>query len=414
MGQTALAALKAFKHPNKVYHLDYPGHWDEVIEKEGASCGFGPHERDDVGLWISIMPISVDTERIAEDLQMLFQKSLPDTAAANLRKDPTLNHFGLVAEQIKEGEGGHYWILAGGDVVLFASSQVPAAEKDIWNPPFFKLMSSLQITRENELLMRKVANDIIAKLQAKHPDEKFEFEPGNQIRGERSVVYLSNVYREVKASPERQEKITSHFVDTLSRPDAADIGQEEWLDVQDIILPILKPIEYIRDEGPTKHMLTTEWLPGVIICYAIHNAKMFRFVTGWDVDRWGTTIEALHKLAIDNLADLEWPREMMGSRDPKSGGRVIVVDTGDSLASSRLLHPELHKMFSGPLGTPFWAGIPCRDTLVLYSDRKELKQRIGRKILKDHRASAYSITAESFMVTRDGIAPGIKKSNGKS
>jgi len=34
-----------------------------------------------------------------------------------------------------------------------------------------KLMSSVQITRENELLMRKVANDVMAKLKAKHPDD---------------------------------------------------------------------------------------------------------------------------------------------------------------------------------------------------------------------------------------------------
>jgi hypothetical protein len=56
------------------------------------------------------------------------------------------------------------------------------------------------------------------------------------------------------------------------------------------------------------------------------------------------------------------------------------------------------------LGSPFWAGIPCRDTLVLFSDRKALKQRIGRKLKKDHDASAYSITPRAFLVTRDGVA----------
>ena len=69
-----------------------------------------------------------------------------------------------------------------------------------------------------------------------------------------------------------------------------------------------------------------------------------------------------------------------------------MVDTDDGLASSRLLHPELYQIFSGPLGSPFWAGIPCRDTLVVYSDRRELKQRIGRRLRKDHDASAYAIT----------------------
>ena len=44
-----------------------------------------------------------------------------------------------------------------------------------------------------------------------------------------------------------------------------------------------------------------------------------------------------------------------GQRD---GGRVIVVATSDGLASSRLLHPVLHRVFSGALGSPFRAGIP--------------------------------------------------------
>jgi hypothetical protein len=88
---------------------------------------------------------------------------------------------------------------------------------------------------------------------------------------------------------------------------------------------------------------------------------------------------------------------------------VIVVDTEDSLASSRLLHPDLHHLFSGPLGSPFRAGIPCRNTLVLYSDRKVLKQRIGRRLKKDYSASAHPITPDSFLVTRDGIAPTLAK-----
>ena len=93
----------------------------------------------------------------------------------------------------------------------------------------------------------------------------------------------------------------------------------------------------------------------------------------------------------------------MGSRE-RDAGRVIVVDTDDGLASSRLLHPDLHKLFSSALGSTFWAGIPCRDRLVVYSDRRALKQRIGRRLVKDHDTSAYPISPRPFLVTRDGIA----------
>ena len=147
----------------------------------------------------------------------------------------------------------------------------------------------------------------------------------------------------------------------------------------------------------------------MVICYVIKTKKMFRFVTGWDVNRWGQTNEILHETAIANLVRLSWPKQMMGSRSAKGDGRLIIVDTGDNLESSRLLHPDLHKMFSGPLGSPFWAGIPSRDTLVLYSDRRELKQRIARRLKKDYNASAYQVTPRPFLVTHDGIAPGPTK-----
>ncbi len=88
----------------------------------------------------------------------------------------------------------------------------------------------------------------------------------------------------------------------------------------------------------------------------------------------------------------------------KNEGRVIIVDTDDSLAASRLLHPELHKLFSSALGSTFYAGIPCRNTLVLFSDRKALKARIGRRLRQDYKASPYPITPQAFLVTCDGIA----------
>src|SRR5438309_3301290 len=96
---------KKFVHPAEVYRLEYPGHWDQVIKDEGRSCGFGPHERDDVGLWISIMPVSLDTDRLADDLPQLMNQALPQFQAGNVRRDETLRHHGLKADMQKEGEG---------------------------------------------------------------------------------------------------------------------------------------------------------------------------------------------------------------------------------------------------------------------------------------------------------------------
>jgi uncharacterized protein YtpQ (UPF0354 family) len=400
----ALFPVKTFVHPHKVYKLEYPAHWDQLQQDEARTCGFGPHDRDNVGLWLSILPMSIDTDRLPEDLPRLMQDAMEKTEAGNMRQDETLRHYGLKADVLREGQGGHYWIVTGGDVILFASTQVPADERDVWNPQFERLMASLQITREDELFLRKVANEVLQLLKEKHPDQDFQFDEKG-IRGKNQHVFLGNLYREVRAAPQRKKEIIKNFVSGLSQSADWPMGYELLEEVRDNILPMLKPRDYIDPKSPTQHLQTTEWLTDVLICYVIKVKKFFRFVTGWDVNRWETTPEALHALALENLAKLPWPKELVGSRQ-HDGGRVIVVDTNDSLASSRILHPDLHRIFSGPLGNTFWAGIPDRNTLVVYSDRRSVKQRIARQLFKDYKKSAYPITPRPFLITRDGIAPG--------
>ena len=108
------------------------------------------------------------------------------------------------------------------------------------------------------------------------------------------MVYLSNLLREVQAAPARRDKIINHFVDTLSQPAAAEFGSEVWDEVRTASCPCSSHATISRRKGPTQHFVVTDWLADVFICYAIRSKNMFRFVTGWDVNRWGQTNEILH------------------------------------------------------------------------------------------------------------------------
>src|SRR5260370_35548435 len=132
------------------------------------------------------MPMSLDPEKIAEHLPTIVDQVLPKHEIANSRRDPTLRHIGIVSDMTKAGEGGHYWLLAGGDVVLFASTQVPVAEREEWNRPFQKIMSSLQITRDDELLMGRVASDVLTQLPERLPEQGLEYK-SNKIHGKDRV-----------------------------------------------------------------------------------------------------------------------------------------------------------------------------------------------------------------------------------
>jgi uncharacterized protein YtpQ (UPF0354 family) len=394
---------KKFVHPGGVYGLEYPEHWDHLEKDEARSCGFGPHERDDVGLWISIMPVSVDSERLVDELPKILSQVLPNMEGDNIRRDPSLRHYGVKADVQKEGEGGHYWLIAGGDVVLFASSELPVAERDAWNPTFERLMSSLEITRDEELALRKLSIEVLEMLRKRHPEQEFKADEQG-IRGRNRVVFLSNLFREVRAAPGRRTQIIEHFVTSLGQSMDLSLGYETWEDAQARMLPLLKPRSYLDSGSAARNSLINELLDDVVICYALKSNDIYRFVTTADAERWETDAQAVHQVAIDNLCRLSWPERLEGSRE-RDGSRVIIVATGDGLASSRILHPDLHRLCSGPLGSPFRAGIPDRDTLVVYSDRRKLRQRIERQLRKDHRTSGYPITPRPFLVTPDGIAP---------
>src|SRR4051794_22209513 len=121
------------------------------------------------------MPVSVDTDRLAEELPRMLGQVIPAGAqGGNVRRDPTLRHHGVKADVQREGEKGHYWVIAGGDVVLFASSDVPAAERHVWNPIFERLLATLEITREDELALRQLTDEVLVLLRQRHPGEQFQ------------------------------------------------------------------------------------------------------------------------------------------------------------------------------------------------------------------------------------------------
>ena len=399
----SITELKTFVHPKKAYELEFPAHWEHRVQDDGRACGFGPYERDNVGLWISVMPASIDSDRLAEEMPRMFEETMFKANAENVRPDPTLHDHAWKADIKGDDEGGHYWIIAGGDLILFASTQVPVDERETWNPIFDQVMTSLEITRENEHLMRKVADEVMTRLREVRPEQEYEFDEKG-IRGRDHAVYLDNVFREVRLAPERRQEIIEQFVQGIVSSADALAVEDDWDAVAARVLPVLKPVEYIKGEGPTKSLHTADWLPGVVICYVINAEKSFRFITGWDLDRWSVSEERLHDTAIENLGRLPWPERLEGARQP-SGGRVILICTDDSFTASRLLHPDFHRLLSGPLGSPFLAGVPDRNTLVAFTNRKGLKRRVGRQVQKDHDSSAYPITPGLFLVTPDGVAP---------
>src|SRR4051794_35000908 len=225
------------------------------------------------------MPVSVDTDQLAEELPRMLSQVIPaGVQGGNVRRDLTLRHHGVKADVQKEGEGGHHWLIAGGDVVLFASSDVPAAERHVWGPIFERLLATLEITREDELALRQLTDEVLALFRQRHPGEHFQPD-GKGLRGGNRVVFLGNLHREVRAAPARRSQIIQHFVRSLGDSMDLALGRETWAEAQARLLPVLKPRSYVDSDSAGRGSLFNDWLADVVVCYALRSKDILRFVT---------------------------------------------------------------------------------------------------------------------------------------
>ena len=398
---TPQAPLATFEHPAGVYRLQYPADWEHLVQEEGRSCGFGPRDRDDVGLWISILPVRVDTNELRANLGEIFAQAMGEGQFTRIRQDRSLGHFAFKADSTASGNAGHYWLVAGGDVVLFASSQVPAGERDVWTEAFDRVMASLQISREDELSDLRVTHALVRRLREHLPGQEWAWY-GRAIRGRDRVISPASLIQQVRAAPDRQAELIDRFVGGLlvSGDDAP--GAEYLDDVREAILPVLKPAGYVRPDGPTAHLAHRAWLADVIVCYSIHGAKTLRFISRTDLARWALDYQGLHDLAMANLQRLPLPACPEAPPGPPAG--VVMLSAGDSLDAVRLLDPRLHDAVAPLVGSPFYAGVPERDSLVLFpSGARGALERV-RGALRDHFERApYPISPQVFIVRPDGV-----------
>lgn len=397
-------ALATFEHPAGVYRLRYPADWEHLVQDEGRSCGFGPRERDDAGLWISILPVRADTEKLCADLGRLFADALGQLQWACLREDRSLLHFALKADSTgPANNGGCYWLVAGGDVVLFASTQVPTVEREHWSAAFDLLMASLEITRGDELFALRVTDALLERLGARFPARDFARDEAGRIRSGEWLISPANLIRGIRRAPARRDELIDEFIRGLvaTGDDAPAAAHLEA--VGELILPLPKPAGYLGGDSLAAHAVRRPWLGAVVICYVIRGARTFRLILEPDLARWGADREALHRLALANLRRLPMP-ELPAASD-ESGGRLIVLSGRDHLDAARLLDPRLHDVVAPVLGSPFGAGVPDRDTLVLFPAADPiLRSRLSGTLRSQFHQAAYPVSPEVFAVSPSGVA----------
>jgi hypothetical protein len=321
------------------------------------------------------------------------------TSAAEIREDDSLRHHALTAPSPEKENGGSFWLIAGGDLVLLASTQFPSAERDPWEGRFARVMASLEITRDAETAELRVRRKLLDRLRRQVPDAGFEIDGGRITSGEQ-VINPGNLLRRILRDPADEDAKIAEFVRGLAFVGDDAPSAETLQAVRRIITPLIKPADYLRPGGPTAHVVHRPWLADLFVCYAIEGDRTLRFVLEEDVRRWGVGEGELHDIAIANLTEREWPG--FPDQPPDEGPLILLRSTGES---RRILDPRLHATFARILGDVFFAATPDRDTLVLVpgSCAKSF-DGVREAVRQDHATAAYPISPAVFRVSARGIA----------
>tara|TARA_R110002096_G_scaffold215310_9_gene403128 strand:+ start:41621 stop:42679 length:1059 start_codon:yes stop_codon:yes gene_type:complete len=330
-----LEHVQRFSHPGGIYELDFPDEWIVVIEDDGLNCGFGWEDSDDVGLWISVLPFSIEAEPLLEGLLDSFREAAGDSFG-QFQQDVRLAHPAFKARSQDPASPGLAWMVTNGNAVLFASAHTPIAELADFEPVFDQLMQSLRICAPEE-------------------EEPEELEDEPEVLDE---------------TPEEMEEEEAESLESVTNQ----------------ILPFLRPDGYFSSAPERQSLARLEFLGDVWITYAIQRVGKRTFVREWDLEQWGISVDELHDIAMANLDEIDWPKLLKRKRNkPKRSGRLIVIEnSGDPVGASKVLDLRLHDIFANHLGTPFCIATPDCESLVLFreSDLERGTEEVAEKFKK--------------------------------
>ncbi|MCY2984691.1 MAG: hypothetical protein NTY15_13795 [Planctomycetota bacterium] len=402
-----------FRHPQNLFEIDYPAHWKIEQEADGAVEFVASNTDAYIGLMLFRTPISIDAAIIEQSgkWEQIATAMFAKVESTNVRSDPTIIYSNFTADRPEPDQAGQRWFVLCSDLILGISSTCPEQLKETYVPLIERMLSSLRVYRDDELLAARILARVQVALKAQMPNGKVEVK-GLNIVTDKFELSIGNILSQVKRNPSKFDEIVDHFIQGtigLSQTEE-ELGQESWEAVRGRIQPLLKPDKYIQEvnQKTNRHkegsafLISAPWLADLRICFALDNKDTFRFINSLDMQRWNVSLEMLMQVSADNLSAYPEPElHVMKPNESLPGIAALIPSVG--AASSYLLHPKLFQIAAQHLGREIVAAVPSRDALMLFEYRDE-KETLQNAVAHDFATTNHPISDRLFRVTPDGIA----------
>jgi len=217
-------------------------------------------------------------------------------------------------------------------------------------------------------------------------------EPSNdplRIRIGETELNLSFLYDKCQKNQVQSSELIQQY---FSFPIALSARREyDWNEAESKMRPQLVPVEIARQFG----IQLFDFADPIAASVVIHDGLSQTFVRPSDLQKWNVSQEELLNLSIANLNSHKVEMEVTIT---DGTDRFIGLESHDGFDAARILLPRVREFASTKLGKTYFAGIPNRDFLILWS--KECSRRFQEyaieKIETDYSIQNYPLTSCRF------------------
>jgi uncharacterized protein YtpQ (UPF0354 family) len=217
------------------------------------------------------------------------------------------------------------------------------------------------------------------------------------------VASLENIFRSAILQPNQTNQFIQEWMLEIVR---ASEGQPDldasFEELSERIMPMV-----LREQagGESSSVATQPLVAGLVVGYAVDNARSMWYISQPTLKRWNKSIDELHETALNNLVSRSQAIAAHAAQEPEGQINLILFQTMDGFDASRLLLPTLHDRLREHLGSPFAAGVPNRDILLCFRDDEPTVDRLREQIATDYLKMPHPVTDRLLLITQDGIAP---------
>jgi len=170
-------------------------------------------------------------------------------------------------------------------------------------------------------------------------------------------------------------------------------------EIIDRVLPQFFPKHWLE----TAEIVCTEFPSRIRVGYVVREGDGYSFILNAEFLTLSTTLEELHRAALQNLARLPSANISIGKVPGGSEGWISAAD--DNFAAVRILLPEVQEEFRQELGEEFFLSVSNRDDCFCWSVTQPAgrQEKHAREALTNFLGDDYNLTPDILFCSHNGF-----------